>query len=47
MKIIAFYVIILAVLYDNWTDMGIDNERRALSDIRNSQGLLIKSGVEQ
>jgi hypothetical protein len=42
MKIAMFYVILLTVLYHNWTDMGQDNERIALSKIQNSQGLLVK-----
>lgn len=47
MKIIAVYSIMLAVLYHNWTDMGTDNERRALDNIKNSQGMLVKLGVEE
>jgi uncharacterized protein with GYD domain len=46
MKIIIPYAIMLFVLYNNWTDMGQDNERHALDKIKNSRGLLVKNGVE-
>jgi len=35
------------MLYHNWTDMVPDNERMALHKIHNSQGLLVKLGVEE
>jgi hypothetical protein len=47
MKIGILYAIMLAMLYHNWTDMGTDNEKHALSKIKNSQGPLIKLGVEK
>jgi hypothetical protein len=47
MKIAIFYVMLFSVLYHNWTDVGIDNERLALDKIKNSQGLLVKLGVEE
>ena len=42
-------VVVAAViaLYANWTTVGVDNERHALDRIRNSQGFLVQSGVEQ
>ena len=42
MKIAIFYVIMMSVLYHNWTDTGIDNERFELNKIRNSRGILEK-----
>jgi hypothetical protein len=47
MKIAVFYAIILFLLYHNWTSVGVDNERRVLNNIRNSQGMLTKIGVEK
>ena len=47
MKIIILYVTMFSALYHNWTSIGIDNEHRALVNIRNSQGPLIKIGVTE
>ena len=47
MKIAVFYVVLLSILYHNWTDMGVDNEKQVLDKIKNSRGLLIKLGVEE
>jgi hypothetical protein len=47
MKIIIPYAIMLFVLYHNWTDMGVDNEGHTLNKIKNSQGMLVKLGVEE
>jgi hypothetical protein len=40
MKIAIFYVVLMSALYHNWTDMGLDNERRDLDKIKHSRGLL-------
>jgi hypothetical protein len=42
MKLVVGYAVALFITYQNWTDMGPDNERRALSSVRDSQGFLIK-----
>jgi len=42
MKIIIPYALMLFVLYNNWTDVGVDNERLALDKIKNSRGMLEK-----
>jgi hypothetical protein len=42
MKITVLFVVITSMLYHNWTDMGVDNERVHLDKIKNSQGLLEK-----
>jgi len=42
MKLVGFYAVVLFITYQNWTDMGPDNERQALSSIRDSRGFLIK-----
>ena len=47
MKLTVFYAIMLFVLYNNWTDMGQDNERLSLDKIKNSRGQLVKIGVEE
>jgi hypothetical protein len=50
MREIANWLVCVAMvllLYVNWTSVGVDNEKKALIKIRNSQGSLIKSGVEQ
>jgi hypothetical protein len=44
---IGIIVVAVIALYANWTTVGVDNESMALSKIRNSQGLLIRSGAEQ
>jgi hypothetical protein len=41
------YVALGVMLYVNWTSMGVDNERRALNKIRNTQGMVTKIGVEK
>ena len=42
-------VVVAAViaLYANWTTVGVDNESMALDKIRNSRGLLIRSGADE
>jgi len=42
MKLVVGYVVVLFITYHNWAHPGPDNERRALSSIRDSQGFLIK-----
>jgi hypothetical protein len=44
---VGIIVAAIVALYANWTSMGADNERMALDRIKNSQGLLIRSGAEQ
>jgi hypothetical protein len=36
------YALAVSALYINLTDMGSDNEKRALTNIQNSSGRLIK-----
>ena len=42
MKITVLFVVITSMLYHNWTDMGVDNERVHLDKIKNSRGFLEK-----
>ena len=44
---IGVVVAAVVALYANLTSIGVDNESMALDKIRNSQGLLIRAGVEQ
>ena len=46
MKLVVFYAVALLITYHNWTDIGPDNERRALSSIRDHQGPLIKFEIK-
>jgi hypothetical protein len=39
---VLFFVLILHFLYLNWTVMGIDNERKELTKIHNTRGMLVK-----
>ena len=36
------YVLMIFMLYSNWTVMGADHELESLNQIRNSSGQLIK-----
>jgi hypothetical protein len=40
-------VVMVLVLYINWTSIEVDNERQGLNNKRNSQGILVKLKVEQ
>jgi hypothetical protein len=44
---VGFIVAAVVALYANWTTMGVDNERQAMDRIKNSQGLLIRSGADE
>jgi hypothetical protein len=40
-------VVMVLVLYINWTSTEVDNEQQGLNNKRNSQGILVKLKVEQ
>lgn len=43
---VSIIVVALIALYSNWTSVGSDNERMALDRIQNSQGFLVRIGVD-
>ena len=44
---VGIVVAAVIALYANWTTVVVDNESMALDKIRNSRGLLIRSGAEE
>ena len=44
---VGFIIAAVVALYANWATVGVDNESMALDKIRNSRGLLIRSGADQ